>query len=150
MAFEESFRVSWAHLDGNAHMANTSFMQVAIDCRFHYFATRGFTPAEFARWRVGPVVRRDEVDYRRELRLLETARVRLMLGGLAEDGSRFRLVNEIVREDGELAARIASIGGWLDLEQRRLVAPPPPLAEAVASLARAPEFEVLPSSLSGR
>ena len=45
MAYEETFHVSWAHLDGNAHMANTSFMAVAIDCRFHYFATRGATPA---------------------------------------------------------------------------------------------------------
>lgn len=60
MAWQEAFHVSWAHLDGNAHMANTAFMAVAIDCRFHYFATRGVTPAEFAKWRIGPVVRRAE------------------------------------------------------------------------------------------
>jgi acyl-CoA thioester hydrolase len=146
MAWEEDFQVSWAHLDGNAHMANTSFMQVAIDCRFHYFASCGITPAEFAKWRVGPVVRRDEVDYFREMQLLEAARASLRVSGLSEDASRFRLVNEILRADGGLAARITSLGGWLDLAARKLVAPPTPLAEALRALERTADFETLPSS----
>ena len=75
MAFEETFRVSWAHLDGNGHMANTSYMLIAIDCRFHYFASSGFAPTEFARLRVGPVVRQDKIDYYKELHLLQKVRV---------------------------------------------------------------------------
>lgn len=147
MAYEESFQVSWAHLDGNGHMANTSYMLIAIDCRFHYFATRGVTPAEFAKWRIGPVVRRDEVDYYRELQLLQPARVRLLVGGLSEDASRVRIVNEIVRGDGELAARITTLNGWLDLAARKLVAPPAPLADALRALEHTADFEVLPSSV---
>ena len=147
MAWEEAFQVSWAHLDGNAHMANTSFMQVAIDCRFHYFASRGVTPAEFAKWRLGPVVRRDEIDYHRELQLLQPARVNLLLAGLSGDASRFRIVNEIRRPDGELAARITTLGGWFDLDARKLVAPPQPLADALRDLERTADFEALPSSV---
>lgn len=147
MAYEESFRVSWAHLDGNSHMANTSFMAVAIDCRFHYFATRGVTPAEFAKWRIGPVVRRDEVDYFRELRLLDEARVNLLVAGLAPDASRFRIVNEIRLADGELAARVTSLGGWLDLAARRLAAPPEPLAAALRDLERTADYAPLESSV---
>ena len=147
MAYEEPFQVSWAHLDGNGHMANTSYMLIAIDCRFHYFATRGVTPAEFAKWRIGPVVRRDEVDYYRELQLLQPARVRLLVGGLSEDASRFRIVNEIRRADGELAARVTSLGGWLDLGARRLVAPPEPLAAALRDLERTPDYADLESSV---
>ena len=147
MAYEETFHVSWAHLDGNAHMANTSFMAVAIDCRFHYFATRGVTPAEFAKWRIGPVVKRDEVDYFRELQLLQPATVSLAVAGLAPDASRFRLVNEIRRDDGELAARVTSLGGWLDLGTRRLAAPPEPLAAALRDLERTPDYAPLESSV---
>ena len=33
--------------------------------------------------------------------------------------------------DGDLAARITSLGGWLDLAARKLVAPPEPLAAAL-------------------
>jgi len=147
MAFEETFQVSWSHLDGNGHMANTSYMLIAIDCRFHYFASRGFTPADFARHHVGPVVRNDSTDYYRELHLLEKVRVDLRCSGLAPDGSRFRIVNEFRREDGGLAARVTSLGGWFDLAARKLIAPPEPLDEAMRALERTAEFETLPSSL---
>jgi acyl-CoA thioester hydrolase len=147
MAFEREFQVAWEHLDANAHAANTAFMQFAINTRFLFFASLGFSPADFAKHRLGPVVRRDEVDYFREVRFQDRVSVNLRLAGLAQDGSRFRLVNEIRRGDGELAARITTTGGWFDLGARRLVEPPPALADAMASLERTDDFEVLPSSL---
>jgi acyl-CoA thioester hydrolase len=147
MAFEETFQVSWSHLDGNGHMANTSYMLIAIDCRFHYFASLGFPPAEFARHRVGPVVRNDSVDYFKELHLLQKVRVNLRCAGLAPDGSRFRIVNEFHREDGVLVARVTSLGGWFDLGARKLIAPPPALDTALRTLEKTPEYEELPSSL---
>lgn len=148
-AFEETFQVSWAHLDGNGHMANTSYMLLAIDCRFHYFASTGFTPAEFARHRVGPVVRNESLDYFRELHLLQKVRVNLRCSGLAPDGSRFRLVNEFFDDGGTLAARVTSVGGWFELASRKLVAPPPVLDAAVKALERTDDFEELRSSLRG-
>ena len=71
MGFEKTFHVAWAHLDSNGHMANVAFLDVAVDVRFMYFASRGFPPAEWMRLKVGPLVRRDEVDYHRELRMLQ-------------------------------------------------------------------------------
>jgi acyl-CoA thioester hydrolase len=147
MPFERSFQVSWAHLDANAHMANTAYVSVCIDIRMMYFASRGFAASEFARLRLGPVVRRDEIDYFRELHLLDAIRVTFSLAGLSDDASRFRLRNEIYREDGQLAARISSLGGWFDLEARKLVAPPDPLANALRALERSEDFEKLESSL---
>lgn len=80
--FEARFQVAWAQLDANGHMANTAYLDVAVDVRFMYFASRGFPPAEWARLGIGPVVRRDEVDYRRELRLLDSYSVNFLLAGL--------------------------------------------------------------------
>ena len=146
MAFERSFHVAWAQLDSNGHMANTAYLDLVVDVRFMFFAEQGFPPEEFARRRLGPVVRRDEVDYHRELRLLDPLRVNLRLAGLSEDASRFRIVNEIFRGDGKLAARVTSLGGWFDLAARRLVAPPEDLARALGALERTPEFAALESS----
>jgi acyl-CoA thioesterase FadM len=104
MAFEKPFQVSWSHLDGNGHMANTSYVLMAIDCRFDYFASQGFPPAEFARHRVGPVVRNDSIDYFRELHHLDTVRVNLLLAGLAPDARRARhLAGRLVRSRGAKA-----------------------------------------------
>lgn len=147
MTFERTFQVSWAQLDSNAHMANTAFLDLVVDVRFLYFAEMGFPPEAFAKQRIGPVVRRDELDYFRELRLLEPVKVNFLLAGLSEDASRFRLRNELFRGDGELAARVTSLGGWFDLAARRLVAPPAELARALRALERTGDFAALESSV---
>jgi acyl-CoA thioester hydrolase len=147
LIFERKFHVAWAHLDANGHMANTAYLDLVVDVRFMYFTQCGFPPEEFARLRIGPVVRRDEVDYLRELRLLQPIAVTMTLDGISDDASRFRIRNEIRREDGELAARVTSLGGWFDLAARKLVAPPEKLAAAVRALERTDTFETLNSSI---
>ena len=150
MAFEHDFHVSWAHLDSNGHMANTAYLDVVVDVRFMYFGSKGFTPQEFQRLRIGPVVRRDEVDYYRELRLLQPFTVNMLLAGLSDDASRFKVRNEIRLENGDLAARITTLGGMFDLGARKLIAPPEGLAEALRTLDHTDDYEALQSSVKGR
>jgi acyl-CoA thioester hydrolase len=142
--FETRFHARWGDMDFNAHMGNTAFLDAAGDVRMQYFASAGFPMSEFVRLRIGPVIRRDELDYQRELRLLEPIVATLDLGGLSPDGARFRMCNEFRREDGQLAARVVSLGGWLDLTARKLTAPPPDLAAAMQALARSADFVELP------
>jgi acyl-CoA thioester hydrolase len=143
MTFERHFQVGRAHLDANAHMANRAYLDLAADVRVAYFAAAGFAIDAFARLQFGPVIRREELEYFRELRLLDAVRVSLLLAGLSEDASRFRLRNEFRRSDGSLVAQLTSVGGWLDLRVRRLVAPPPDLAAALRALDCAPDYESL-------
>ena len=145
--FERSFHVAWAHCDANGHMANTAYLDIVVDVRFMYFASQGFPPDEFKRLKLGPVVRRDEVDYYRELHLLEPIRVNLQLAGISPDASRFRIRNEIRRENGEIAARITTLGGMFDLVARKIVAPPEKLADALRNLHRTEDFEPLAPSV---
>jgi len=147
MPFECTFKVSWAHLDAMGHMANTAYLDLAVDTRFSYFESRGFSSGEFRRLGFGPVVRRDEVEYYRELMMMQPVRITLLLGGISPDASRFRLVNEFWREDGKLSARLTSTGGWLDMKARKLVAPPERLAAALRDLERTDDFAPLESSV---
>jgi acyl-CoA thioester hydrolase len=147
MAFERTLHVSWNHLDANGHMANTAYLDMAVDVRFLYFTSCGFSPAQFLASAIGPVVRRDEVDYFRELRMLQPVRVSLLIAGLSDDASRFRLVNEFRREDGELCARLTTQGGWLDIRARKLVVPPEKLTEAMRGLERTEGYQQLDSSI---
>ncbi len=141
--FSVTFHVGWAQTDANAHMRNTAYLDLCVDVRFMFFAQHGVPAAEFDRLRVGPVIFRDEVDYLRELRLLDSVRVTLALCGLSEDGSRFRLRDELFAADGTLAARVTTTGAWLNLATRKLIAPPAPIADALAALGRTDDFEVL-------
>lgn len=145
--FSISTVAGWGDMDANAHMANVGYMNKCVDARMSFFVHCGFPAGEFARRKIGPVVRRDEIEYFREVALLEPLTVTLALGGCAPDGSRFRLVNEVLRADGKVAARVRSEGGWLDLASRKLIAPPPELLTALQKLPRSADFEELPSSL---
>lgn len=146
-AFSISAIAGWADMDANAHMANVAYLSKCVDSRMSFFKQNGFPVTEFAKRRLGPVVRRDELEYFREIPLLEPITVTLALAGMAADGSRFRLVNEVLNGEGKLAARITSEGGWLDLAARKLIAPPADLLDAFNKMPHAMAFEQLPSSI---
>lgn len=142
--FEKTMIAGWADMDFNSHMRNTAYLDRSADIRMLFFAENGFPMSEFVRMRIGPVVRKDEIRYFSEIGLLEAFRMSLVVAGLAADGSNFRMQNEVRRADGKLAARITSAGGWLDLDQRKLTAPPEGLLAALRKLPRADAFEELP------
>jgi acyl-CoA thioester hydrolase len=133
-------------MDFNMHMRNTAYLDRAVDIRMMFFTDSGFAVTEFAERKIGPVIMRDEAEYFREIRLLDEFHGSLEAAGSSEDGSRFRLRNEFTRTDGQLAARITSTGGWLDLAARKLIAPPADLLAVMSRLSRTQDFEVLPSS----
>ena len=83
---------------------------------------------ELIRLRLGVVIMKDELEYKREVKWME----------------------EIRRTNGDLAARITSTGGFMDLDARKLVAPPPAVLAAYLSLPRTEDYVELPSSMKVR
>ena len=148
--YTKTLYAGWADMDFNSHMKNTAYLDKTADVRQMYLMENGFPVEEFSRLRIGPVVMKDEVEYFKEVGLQQQITVTYALAGHAPDGSRFLLHHEIFRPDGKLAARVTSAGGWLDLDARRLVAPPPALFAAMDSLERTSDFVVLPSSIKAR
>jgi acyl-CoA thioester hydrolase len=145
--FHKTLYATWRDMDYNSHMANTAYLDRAADVRMMYFSERGFTAEEMLRTRIGPVIMKDEIEYFREVRLLQEIRVSLALAGLAPDGSRFVLRNEFSHLDGTRCASVTSTGGWLDLTARKLIAPPAALRQALEELPRLEGFRELRSSV---
>ena len=144
MPFERMLYARWGDMDFNGHMKNTAYLDASADVRMMYFAEHGFSMREFEARRIGPVILRDELEYFRELRLLEPVRVTLQAAGLSENGVRFRLVNEFWRDDGALAARVTSTGLWFDLAARRPTPAPAELRRLMEEIPRTETFEILP------
>jgi acyl-CoA thioester hydrolase len=142
--FVRPFRVGWGDVDGNGHMANRAFLDRAADTRFIFFAENGFPGSHFSAERIGPVIVRDQLAYRKELRLLDEFTVDLELLGLSSDGSRFELANTFRTAAGEEAASVASEGVWFDLERRRPRAPPADLDSVQRKMRRSEQFRELP------
>ena len=137
-------------MDWNSHMANTAYLNKVVDARVLALTELGFPTEEFARLRLGVVIMKDELEYKREVKWMEEIDISFTVAGLAADGSRFRVQNELRRTSGELAARVTSTGGFMDLDARKLVAPPAAVLAAYRALPRTEDFVELPSSVRAR
>jgi acyl-CoA thioester hydrolase len=133
---EQRFVVRWSECDANGHLRNTAYSEYCIDTRTSFLAERGFPHEWFKARSIGPVILREEIDYLREVRLGEEVVVDLLALGLSSDGARFRLSHGLRRPGGEPVAQLVLLGGWLDLERRRLTLPPEELKRAIASVPR--------------
>lgn len=145
--FSKTFEVGWRDIDLNGHMANFIYLTYAVNTRVAFFSSCGFEPGEFQRQGFGPVIKSDFTEYFREFKMLEKFSVTMENGGFSDDGSRFRVVNNFYKEDGTHSARVASIGGWLSLRERKLIEVPDILRDAWFKLKRTTDFEQLNSSI---
>jgi acyl-CoA thioester hydrolase len=145
--FEKQFQVGWRDVDPNGHVANMVYLEYAVDTRIAFFASQNFTPIHFVKYGFGPVIKSDFVEYFREVLMLDDLRVTNENCGHSEDFSRFRVINNIYKTSGELAARVTTIGGWLNLKERKLTEPPLEIKKAWLALSRTDDFEELKSSL---
>jgi acyl-CoA thioester hydrolase len=145
--YEKTFLAGWGDMDFNSHMRNTAYLDKSADTRMLFFSEHGFPMSEFVRLKVGPVIIKDALEYFREVNLLDELKVTLAVAGLSEDGSRWLMRNEFFRPDDKPAARVSSVGSWLDLAVRKLVPAPPKLLEALKSLPQTSDFQPLASIL---
>lgn len=144
--FTKLMHAGWSDVDFNMHMRNTAYLDKSVEARMQFFSESGFSVQTFLKLGVGPVIKHESIAYFREIRMLEQFQVTLEAEGSSEDGSRFRLRNDIVKLDGTLAARVSSTGGWLDIAARKLIAPPAEIFAVMQKVERVENFEVLPSS----
>jgi len=142
--YAKEFVAGWGTMDFNGHMANTAYLNLAADVRMAFFAEHGFPPSEFRKLALGPVVRKEELEYFREVGLHDSVTVTYAVLAMSADGARFVIENEIWSKGGERAGTVRSTGGWLDLRARKLVAPPPALLAVFTKVPREPGFVELP------
>lgn len=62
------FIASWADMDQHSDMANTAYLNKALDARMAFFTASGLPLGELMRRRIGGVMLKDELEYRRESR----------------------------------------------------------------------------------
>lgn len=146
--FEKTLYARWGDMDFNGHMRNTAYLDSSADVRMFFFAEHGFSMRKFEELRFGPVILRDDLEYFRELRLLEAVRVTFETSGFSEDFSRYRLVNQFFRVDGQRVARVTTHGLWLNLDTRKPIAPPEELRKVLELIQRTDDYEMLPRGSS--
>jgi len=139
----QHIRTRWGEIDSNGHMRNVAYLDISSNSRMEFFNANGYTLAEFFGAGIGPVVLRDEIEYRAEVRLAEELTITNELAAMNEDGSRFVFRNRFVKANGKVACKISSLVAFFDLASRKIVAPPDNLLRAILSLPRADDYAPL-------
>ncbi|MFE5242454.1 MULTISPECIES: acyl-CoA thioesterase [unclassified Streptomyces] len=122
-------------LDTQGHLNQAVYLQYAEHARWELLREAGVAQEKLLAHGIGPVQLEVTVKYLRELRGGDRVRVSCELS--YGTGKTFGVRQQIVKEDGTVAAEIQGVGGILDLTARRLVADP---AGRFASLAEKPEL----------
>lgn len=127
------FRVRWDEVDPIGHLRHTGYSAFAAQARIELFESVGIT-TDFTIDRVAPILFREELTYRREIRLGDQLRIDSELTSLTPDAGRWTIHQEVRRLDGELAATVICDGAWIDLDSRKLATPSDQVAQQMHEL----------------
>jgi acyl-CoA thioester hydrolase len=130
MTFFVDVTVRGYELDTQGHLNQAVYLQYAEHARWELLRAAGLPQDKLLASGVGPVVLETTVKFLRELRGGDRVRVtcRFEYG----EGKTFTVAQQILKEDGTVAAEVTGVAGMLDLTARRLIADP---ATHLASLA---------------
>ena len=138
--YAKSFQVRWADLDPNAHMRHSAYADYGAQARVGFLTEHGFGLEQFTKFRLGPVLFREDLKYLREIRPNEIIRVTCEATGMSPNRKHWRIRHRIFRQDGELSCVIDCQGAWLDLVARKVIPAPPELEAAMQAMPKAEDY----------
>ncbi|WP_031168468.1 acyl-CoA thioesterase [Streptomyces durhamensis] len=121
-AFSVRVTVRGYETDTQGHLNQSVYLNYAEHARWSLLQAAGISQARLMGRGVGPVSLETTIRFRREL--LAGDEVDVSCGFEWDGGKTFRIVQEIRKADGTLAAEVSAVGGLLDLKERKLVSDP--------------------------
>lgn len=139
----KEFEVRWNDLDANRHLANSSYINFMSHTRLSYMMENGFGQNSMVTNNIGPVVFYEHMFYFREVFPGKPIRVSLQLKGISKNGMYFEFQHNFYNHEGENMASCNMMGGWIDLQTRKLRDLPNKLFLALNELEKTGDFKNL-------
>jgi acyl-CoA thioester hydrolase len=117
-------QVLWSQIDSNQHMRHSVYADFAAQARLNMLESIGLKLSTLYKFKIGPVLFREELIYLREIGMNEHIRVTCELTKSRPDGSRWSIRQELYRSDGIKASIITVDGAWIDTAKRKLAVLP--------------------------
>ncbi|ACU04680.1 MULTISPECIES: acyl-CoA thioesterase [Pedobacter] len=137
-------QLRWADLDPNFHLRHSSYYDLAAQERIDILDAYGITLQLMKTENVGPVLFKEQCEFRREIHLGTKIHIVTSLLKMKRDGSRWIIQHEFLSEEGKLHALIQVEGSWMDTVKRKLARPVPvAIFEGLEKFPKTPDFEYL-------
>lgn len=136
-------KIMWSQVDANMHLRHSAYADFAAQARIEILEALGFNAGVFIKFKIGPILFREELIYLKELRPNDSIYITCALTKLNADASRWSFKQEVFRNDGVKAAIINVDGAWIDTEKRKLTGLSKELVDAFSKVPKDENFEQL-------
>jgi acyl-CoA thioester hydrolase len=121
--FSMPIQVRWSDIDQNRHLRHSAYYDFGATVRVACFSEQGITNLKLEELHIGPILFREEAQFRREIKFEDKITVDIHVTKATEDFSRYSLRHDFYKEDGTHAAVINLDGAWIDILKRKLATP---------------------------
>ncbi|MEM8927490.1 MAG: thioesterase family protein [Bacteroidota bacterium] len=140
--FFKEMEIRWSDLDANRHLANSAYIDYGSHTRIHFLDGIGFDMKYMMANQIGPVVFYEHMYYFKEV-FAGKIKVSLGLKGLSEKGKFFEFHHDYYDANGKNFARLELMGGWMNLETRKLMDLPEEIMANFNSIPKDGDFRIL-------
>lgn len=133
-------KILWAQIDSNNHLRHSAYGDIAATARMEMIIQAGMSFQKLRELQLGPVLFREELLYKREVMGIQNLMAVSFLKKIERNYSKWTIVTEIYREDGELSCIVNAEGAWIDLSLRKVASLPEELREQFEQLPKADDF----------
>ena len=129
LAKEYKYKIDKSFIDFNGHLAEFGYYYYGVDGLRKLCENKGCTPALYEELKIGPITFQTTVSFKKEVRENSTITVNPRIISISEDCKKWSSQSDILNENQELCASIASNGAFMDHTSRKVVPPPKKLQE---------------------
>ncbi len=144
MINKKQISIRWSDLDPNFHLRHSVFYDFAAQQRVEILSSIGLTMSKFQEMKMGPVIFREEANFRREIKMGDNITLEVYLSKMSADGTKWSFEHRFVNDAGKLMATLHVDGSWIDIVARRLYKDiPQDLLQSFIDFPRTDNFEML-------
>lgn len=121
--FDYRVQVKEFHLDTFGHVNNAMYLTLYEEARWDFITAHNFGLERIKAEKMGPVIIEAHVKYKRELVNREWIHIQSAPGEI--NGKIMEINQQMMKADGKIASEARFVIGFMDLKERKLVAPPP-------------------------
>jgi acyl-CoA thioester hydrolase len=141
--YRRNLEIRWADLDPNFHVLHSRYYDMGAYVRMCFLTEHGITTQAIHELNTGPILLREECVFRREVRFGDRVSIGLQLVKARHDASRWSVLHHLYKNEDTLAAVITVDGAWIDLQKRRITAPPEVFLAGFLAMPRSSDFQWL-------
>ncbi len=133
-------QVLWSQIDANGHLRHSAYSDLCTQARSNMMKQVGFSMQEFAKYKIGPILFKEETVYFKEIRMDEEVYVKVLMTKFNDENHRFSITHELYNSKDVKCAVVNVDGAWMNLVERKLTSIPNELVGLIKFIPKSENF----------